>query len=97
MRTALTADMWDALNATWLGARDRARGDDVMDFLEWVRERSQLFSGAYGSTMLRNDAYYFTRLGTFIERADCTAHKPTAPSPMTTTVPPGTVPALTAP
>ena len=73
VRTALTADMWDALNATWLGARDRARGDDVMDFLEWVRERSQLFSGAYGSTMLRNDAYYFTRLGTFIERADCTA------------------------
>jgi uncharacterized alpha-E superfamily protein len=76
VRTALTADMWDALNGTWLSARERAaasRDDAVMDFLEWVRERSQLFNGAYASTMLRNDAYYFTRLGTFLERADSTA------------------------
>ncbi len=76
VRTALTADMWESLNTTWLGARERAAGtreDEVMDFLEWIRERSQLFGGAYDSTMLRNDAYYFTRLGTFIERADCTA------------------------
>ena len=76
VRTALTADMWDALNGTWLSARERAaasRDDAVMDFLEWVRERSQLFNGAYAGTMLRNDAYYFTRLGTFLERADSTA------------------------
>ncbi|HUB96390.1 MAG TPA: alpha-E domain-containing protein [Stellaceae bacterium] len=76
VRTALTADMWEALNGTWHGARERAqrsRAGDVMDFLEWIRERSQLFDGAYDSTMLRNDAFYFTRLGTFIERADCTA------------------------
>jgi uncharacterized alpha-E superfamily protein len=76
VRTALTADMWEALNATWLGARERrASGgaDDLMDFLEWIRERSQLFAGSYASTMLRNDAYWFTRLGTFLERADCTA------------------------
>jgi uncharacterized alpha-E superfamily protein len=76
VRTALTADMWDALNETWRQARDRAATgaeQGIMDFLEWVRERSQLFNGAYDSTMLRNDAYYFTRLGTFVERADCTA------------------------
>ena len=77
MRTALTADMWDALNETWLGLRElrpsARRVDDRCDFLDWVRERSQLFNGAYASTMLRNDAFYFTRLGTFIERADNTA------------------------
>jgi len=76
VRTALTADMWEALNGTWLSARERAaasRNDAVMDFLEWARERSQLFNGAYASTMLRNDAYYFTTLGTFLERADNTA------------------------
>ncbi len=38
-----------------------------------MKERSQLFDGAYNSTMLRNDAFYFTRLGTFIERSDNTA------------------------
>jgi uncharacterized alpha-E superfamily protein len=76
IRTALTVDMWEALNATWLGMRERrdlTRSGHVVEFVEWVRERSQLFAGAYASTMLRNDAYWFTRLGTFVERADCTA------------------------
>jgi uncharacterized alpha-E superfamily protein len=45
----------------------------VSEVLEWVKQRSQLFNGAYANTMLRNDAYYFTRLGTFVERADNTA------------------------
>ena len=77
VRTALTTDMWDALNETWLGVRnmhlDFSSSQNLLQFLDWVRERSQLFNGAYGSTMLRNDAFYFTRLGTFIERADNTA------------------------
>jgi uncharacterized alpha-E superfamily protein len=76
IRTALTVDMWEALNATWLGLRERralTRSGQVMEFVEWIRERSQLFAGSYASTMLRNDAYWFTRLGTFVERADCTA------------------------
>jgi uncharacterized alpha-E superfamily protein len=77
VRTALTVDMWDSLNDTWLRARellaDGVSADNVVAFLDWVKERSQLFNGAYASTMLRNDAFYFTRLGTFIERADNTA------------------------
>jgi len=77
VRTALTTDMWDALNGMWLGVHEQAADSVAIDrlpsFLEWVRERSQLFNGAYTSTMLRHDAYYFTRLGTFVERADCTA------------------------
>jgi uncharacterized alpha-E superfamily protein len=77
VRTALTIDMWDALNETWLGLRemdlDFSPPRSPMQFLDWVRARSQLFNGAYASTMLRNDAFYFTRLGTFIERADSTA------------------------
>jgi uncharacterized alpha-E superfamily protein len=77
VRTALTVDMWDALNETWLKARKPDAGthapERLMALLEWVKERSLLFNGAYANTMLRNDAYYFTRLGTFIERADNTA------------------------
>jgi uncharacterized alpha-E superfamily protein len=77
VRTALTSDMWDALNGTWLQARatDPAlfTPGRVTEFLDWVKERSQLFNGAYANTMLRNDAYHFTRLGTFLERADNTA------------------------
>jgi uncharacterized alpha-E superfamily protein len=77
VRTALTVDMWNALNETWLTMREFAGqlsdDDKIQAFLDWVKERSQLFSGAYNSTMLRNDAFYFTRLGTFLERADNTA------------------------
>jgi uncharacterized alpha-E superfamily protein len=77
VRTALTVDMWSALNDTWLKIRDFGPGtfepERIGDFLDWVKERSQLFTGAYETTMLRNDAYHFTRLGTFVERADNTA------------------------
>jgi uncharacterized alpha-E superfamily protein len=77
VRTALTVDMWDALNETWLKARasQSSAGDPgrLPEFLDWVKERSLLFNGAYANTMLRNDAYYLTRVGTFIERADNTA------------------------
>jgi uncharacterized alpha-E superfamily protein len=75
VRTALTVDMWDALNETWHQARSGrfAVKSDLPALLDWVKERSLLFAGAYANTMLRNDAFYFTRLGTFIERADNTA------------------------
>ena len=45
----------------------------MLRLLEWVKHRSLLFHGAYANTMLRNDAFYFTQLGTFLERADNTA------------------------
>lgn len=77
VRTALTTDMWQAVNGTWLEARslpDHAFAtESVHRFLDWVVERSRLFDGAVVGTMLRNDACWFTRLGTFVERADNTA------------------------
>ena len=78
VRTALTADMWEALNDTWLELRTfessaGAAGERILRLLEWVKHRSLLFHGAYANTMLRNDAFYFTQLGTFLERADNTA------------------------
>jgi uncharacterized alpha-E superfamily protein len=77
VRTALTADMWEALNDTWLELRSfeghAGMGERVLRLLEWVKHRSLLFNGAYANTMLRNDAFYFTQLGTYLERADNTA------------------------
>jgi uncharacterized alpha-E superfamily protein len=77
VRTALTVEMWGAINETWMRVHERLApgldGEQLSAGLEWIKERSQLFSGAYNSTMLRNDAYFFTRLGTFLERADNTA------------------------
>ena len=77
VRTALTTEMWDAINGAWLelrtySGRDLNR-DEFSRFLEWVKGISLTFDGSAYRTMLRNDTYWFTRLGTAIERADNTA------------------------
>jgi len=77
VRTALTTDMWEGVNSTWIEARALDERnfsiEQIRPLLEWVKERSQRFGGAVANTMLRSDAYWFVRLGTFVERADNTA------------------------
>ena len=77
VRTALTVDMWEALNDTWREMRSLAttaeEPDRLPPFLEWVRARTLLFNGAAADTMLRNDGWNFTHLGVMLERADNTA------------------------
>ena len=46
---------------------------ELSEFCDWVKSRSHLFRGVTFGTMLRDDAYKFVRLGTFVERADNTA------------------------
>jgi uncharacterized alpha-E superfamily protein len=77
VRTALTVEMWEAINGAWLelkrfGNTPTSR-EEFMRFLRWVQESSLRFDGSAYRTMLRNDAYWFTRLGVYIERADNTA------------------------
>lgn len=76
-RNNLTTDIWEALNATWLEIRDMdyavLAAYGFQKFFDWVKERSHLIRGATMATMLRDDTFNFTRLGTFIERADNTA------------------------
>ena len=77
VRTALTVEMWDAINGTWLELRRYGNGptsrEELSRFLRWVQESSLRFDGSAYRTMLRNDAYWFTRLGVYLERADNTA------------------------
>jgi uncharacterized alpha-E superfamily protein len=77
MRTSLTRDMWDAVNGAWLEGRKFGPADFkpemLPDTLDWARTVSTRFSGAYQSTMLRNETYYFVKLGATVERADNTA------------------------
>ncbi|WP_075215705.1 alpha-E domain-containing protein [Mongoliimonas terrestris] len=77
VRTALTMDMWETINSGWLEMRKRSAArmnrQELSDFLGWVKEASLRFDGSAHRTMLRNDAYYFLCLGSYIERADFTA------------------------
>src|SRR4051794_27665236 len=77
VRTAPTMEMWDSINATWIELRrygnGRASREEFMPFLRWVQESPLRFDGSAYRTMLRNDAYWFSRLGVYTERADNTA------------------------
>jgi uncharacterized alpha-E superfamily protein len=74
VRGSITSEMWETLNATWLEIRGYdPRRTDVGDFLEWVKYRAHLSRGVTIGTMLRDEAFRFTRIGTFLERADSTA------------------------
>ncbi|MEL6244482.1 MAG: alpha-E domain-containing protein [Pseudomonadota bacterium] len=77
VRTALTREVWEAVNECWstlhaVLARP-VRERDLPEILANIRQQSALVRGALHGTMLRNDIYNFTRIGSFIERADNTA------------------------
>jgi len=76
-RTAITREMWTSLNSAWLDMEAinplDITSDRLPGLLDWIKERSAAYRGALLNTILRNDTYYFSQLGTFVERADNTA------------------------
>ncbi len=77
VRGTLTTEVWETLNTTWLEVKRMIKGGeferDPSQFFEWVKFRSHLSRGVTVGTMLMDEALYFMRLGTFLERADNTA------------------------
>lgn len=77
VRTALTQEMWETINGALLDLQKMDERQfttgNISRFTEWVKDVSLRIYGSGYRTMLRNDAYWFSRLGFFIERADNTA------------------------
>jgi uncharacterized alpha-E superfamily protein len=77
VRGTLTTEVWETQNQTWLEVNRMLKtGEFERDpgkFFEWVKFRSHLSRGVTVGTMLMDEALYFMRLGTFLERADNTA------------------------
>jgi uncharacterized alpha-E superfamily protein len=77
VRGTLTTEVWETQNQTWLEfirlLNDREFERDPGAFFEWVKFRSHLSRGVTVGTMLMDEALYFIRIGTFLERADNTA------------------------
>jgi len=77
VRGTLTTEVWETQNTTWLEMggllRDGILTRDPSEFFEWVKHRSHLSRGVTIGTMLKDEAFYFIRLGTFLERCDNTA------------------------
>lgn len=77
VRGAITTELWETINTTWLDAQRMLRSGLVKrsptEFFEWVKFRSHLTRGVNNGTMMRGEVYDFIQLGTFLERADNTA------------------------
>jgi uncharacterized alpha-E superfamily protein len=77
VRTALTTQVWDAINTSFqefkaLERRERSQLS-IPDLTDWTIRTSALIRGAIEATQLRNDGYRFMNLGYLVERADNTA------------------------
>jgi uncharacterized alpha-E superfamily protein len=77
VRTAITREVWEATNESWMILCEilsrPVRADNLGQVLAAVRRQSTLVCGAMEGTMLRNEIFNFARIGTFLERSDNTA------------------------
>ena len=77
MPGAVTTEMWESVNDTWLAVRDLEYAEvsrsGFRKFFDLMKDRAHLFRGVTYGTMLQDDAFQFLRLGWFLERSDNTA------------------------
>ena len=77
VRTALTSQVWDALNVTYQELRKIEKTDrskiDAAGLTDFTTAHTSTVRGAINATQLRNDGWHFMNLGYGLERADATA------------------------
>ncbi len=77
VRTALTRDTWESINEAWMSLKRMLAGPmdapDLPKLLDAIKRETALIRGAFHGTMLRNEIFDFSQIGTFVERADNTA------------------------
>lgn len=76
IRTALTTQVWDALNTAFQELRSieaGRMGQDLSHLTDWVMRQAAMLRGAIDATLLRNDGYNFLNIGYYLERGDSTA------------------------
>ncbi len=77
VRTALTGQVWDALNTAFQELRQIERTPrselELSRLTDWTMKHAAMVRGAIDATLLRNDGYNFLNLGYALERGDATA------------------------
>jgi len=74
VREAISSEMWECLNATWLALREGRvlAGASPSLFFRFVKERAAFFVGLTEMTMSRDEAWRFLAIGRALERIDMT-------------------------
>lgn len=77
VRTALTGQVWDALNSGHQELQRLRRTErsklSISDLIDWTTRQCALVKGAIEDTQLRIDGWDFLHIGFALERADATA------------------------
>lgn len=76
VRADLTQEVWEGLNNGWREYRpigERPALINLPDLIDFVKTLSAQIRGAINGSLLRNDGFYFIRMGQCIERIDATA------------------------
>jgi uncharacterized alpha-E superfamily protein len=77
VRTALTTQVWDALNTAFQELKQLERAErstlDLSRMTDWVMRHAAMVRGSIDATLLRNDGFNFLNIGYYLERADNTA------------------------
>ncbi len=72
VRTAVTSEVWDALNSAFQEFKGLRPGD-LPGLCDWTKKQTAALRGAIEGTQLQQDGYDFLNLGYYLERADNTA------------------------
>ncbi|MEW9808169.1 alpha-E domain-containing protein [Mesorhizobium marinum] len=77
VRTALTREVWEAINEAWMAMKRMLASPiderDLPAVLDEIKRETALIRGCFYGTMLRNEIFDFAQIGTYVERADNTA------------------------
>lgn len=77
VRTALTSNMWDALNVAYLEMKELERrprsAAPLPELCDWTKRQCAILRGYTETTHLQNDGYDFLNIGSYLERGDNTA------------------------
>ncbi|MFN4193268.1 MAG: alpha-E domain-containing protein [Tabrizicola sp.] len=77
VRTALTTQVWDALNTAFQELRQLERAErstlELSRLTDWTMRHAAMLRGAIDATLLRDDGFNFLNIGYYLERGDNTA------------------------
>lgn len=77
VRDQITVELWEELNRLYLFVRSPAArqmwDESPSDFFQQIKSSSLLLIGITYATLIRNEGWWFTQAGKFMERADKTS------------------------
>lgn len=76
VRTALTREVFEQINEAYIQyktIKKSTKSTEMSNFVYWVENVARVYDGALQRTMLRNENFWFVRLGAALERIDNTA------------------------